>query len=313
MSDINKTFVRCVVCFLMTAGGASLAHAQEAEYNPVNPAEPAVIPMCRLAVSADPEEGAYVSGAGSYKVGSGAKYISTSARNTDDYTYTFQYWTLDGVQCSTSPGFYYTPTEGHHTLVAHYDKAAVAYDPTSPDEPIVGTPKKMLYLEANPEDACSFNTASGVKHDVGSQIYLRAYANEFFHFERWEVNGETVSSNIGFYYTMPSEATTVTAVFSEVPYDPDSPGEPAGSDSYPGDVNGDGSINVTDVGMVIDHILEHTPNGFIAEAADINGDGDINVTDVGLVIDIILSDNAAREVLMTENVKKSLEEIHEPQ
>ena len=85
------------------------------------------------------------------------------------------------------------------------------------------------------------------------------------------------------------------------------------SDVAPGDVNGDGSINVTDVGMVIDHILEHTPAGFIAEAADINGDGDINVTDVGLIIDIILSDNSAREVLMTENVKKSVEEIHEPQ
>ena len=85
------------------------------------------------------------------------------------------------------------------------------------------------------------------------------------------------------------------------------------SDVAPGDVNGDGSINVTDVGMVIDHILEHTPAGFIAEAADINGDGDINVTDVGLIIDIILSDNSAREVLMKENVKKSVEEIHEPQ
>ena len=313
MCNINKTFVRCVMCFLLTAGGASLAHAQAEEYDPVNPEEPAVIPMCRLTVSADPEEGAYVSGGGSYKVGSGAKYISTSARNTEDYTYKFLYWTLDGVQCSTSPGFYYTPTEGRHTLVAHYDKEAVIFDPGNPGEPVVGVQKKMLYLESNPVDACSFNTASGVKREVGAQIYLRAYPNEFFHFERWEVNGETVSSNISFYYTMPSEATTVTAVFSEVPYDPDNPGEPAGSDSYPGDVNGDGKINVTDVGMVIDHILEHTPSGFIAEAADVNGDSKINVTDVGLIIDIILSDNSAREVLMTENVKKSVEEIHEPQ
>jgi len=85
------------------------------------------------------------------------------------------------------------------------------------------------------------------------------------------------------------------------------------SDVAPGDVNGDGTVNVTDVGMVIDHILEHTPAGFIAEAADVNADGIINVTDVGLIIDIILSDTNAREVLMTENVKKSVEEIHEPQ
>ena len=94
------------------------------------------------------------------------------------------------------------------------------------------------------------------------------------------------------------------------------PGEPMELrilDLLPGDVNGDGTVNVTDVGMVIDHILEHTPAGFIAEAADINGDGNINVTDVGLIIDIILSDNSAREVLMTENIKESVEEIHEPQ
>ena len=58
-----------------------------------------------------------------------------------------------------------------------------------------------------------------------------------------------------------------------------------------GDVNGDDAINVTDVGMVIDHILENTPANFVKAAADVNGDGEVNVTDVGLVIDIILSDD----------------------
>ena len=58
-----------------------------------------------------------------------------------------------------------------------------------------------------------------------------------------------------------------------------------------GDVNGDDAINVTDVGMVIDHILDNTPENFIEAAADVNGDGEVNVTDVGLVIDIILSDD----------------------
>ena len=67
-----------------------------------------------------------------------------------------------------------------------------------------------------------------------------------------------------------------------------------------GDANGDGNINVTDVGMVIDHILEHSPSRFVMEAADVNGDGDINVTDVGLIISIILSDNSAREVLIED-------------
>ena len=57
------------------------------------------------------------------------------------------------------------------------------------------------------------------------------------------------------------------------------------------DGNGDGKINVTDVGMVIDDILENTPANFVKAAADLNGDGKVNVTDVGLIIDIILSDD----------------------
>ena len=45
--------------------------------------------------------------------------------------------------------------------------------------------------------------------------------------------------------------------------------------------------------MVIDHILDNTPENFIEAAADVNGDGEVNVTDVGLIIDIILSDGAS--------------------
>jgi hypothetical protein len=64
-------------------------------------------------------------------------------------------------------------------------------------------------------------------------------------------------------------------------------------DVAPGDANGDGVINVTDVGMVIDHILENTPANFVRAAADMNNDGDVDVTDVGLIIDLILSDEGA--------------------
>jgi hypothetical protein len=67
--------------------------------------------------------------------------------------------------------------------------------------------------------------------------------------------------------------------------------EQGGFEHIIGDVNGDDAINVTDVGMVIDHILDNTPENFIEAAADVNGDGEVNVTDVGLVIDIILSDD----------------------
>ena len=56
----------------------------------------------------------------------------------------------------------------------------------------------------------------------------------------------------------------------------------------PGDVNGDGIVNIVDVTMTIDHILGKSPEGFNAEAADVNGDKTVNIVDVTSIIDIIL-------------------------
>ena len=55
-----------------------------------------------------------------------------------------------------------------------------------------------------------------------------------------------------------------------------------------GDLNGDGSVNVTDVTALINHILGKSEPTFNAAAADLTGDGVINVTDVSKLIEIIL-------------------------
>jgi len=52
----------------------------------------------------------------------------------------------------------------------------------------------------------------------------------------------------------------------------------------PGDVNGDGEVNIADVNAVIDQIL----SGGSAEGADVNGDGEVNIGDVSAVIDMML-------------------------
>ena len=58
-----------------------------------------------------------------------------------------------------------------------------------------------------------------------------------------------------------------------------------------GDVNGDGQISVTDVMMLVDHILGNDKDNFIEENADVNGDKIISVTDVMLLVKIVLQDN----------------------
>ena len=48
----------------------------------------------------------------------------------------------------------------------------------------------------------------------------------------------------------------------------------------PGDVNGDGDVDVTDVVALANHVMGDTPEGFILSNADLNGDGEVDVTDV---------------------------------
>lgn len=58
--------------------------------------------------------------------------------------------------------------------------------------------------------------------------------------------------------------------------------------SIMGDVNGDGSINITDVTMMVAHALGHYDSAFIATNADLNKDGSITITDISETVSIIL-------------------------
>ena len=55
----------------------------------------------------------------------------------------------------------------------------------------------------------------------------------------------------------------------------------------PGDVNGSGVVDITDVQLIIDHILNGTPLEY--SVADVNGSGVVDITDVQLIIDHILN------------------------
>ncbi len=57
----------------------------------------------------------------------------------------------------------------------------------------------------------------------------------------------------------------------------------------PGDVNHDNAINITDVTVLINHLLSGT--GACEICADVNGDGSINITDVTFLINKLLAHN----------------------
>lgn len=227
------------LCLLLLGAGTARGWAQTDpdDYNPTNPSEPMVEDYCKVVVEANPAEGAYVSGSGRYRMGgdNSQVYISTSARSTEDWTYTFKYWTLDNVQISTNPSFYYPLQKGELHFIAHYEKKAVIYDPTNPAEPSGQGAKRRfrLYLDPTLEGACSFNIASGEKQIEGTNLYLCVYPNAYYRFEGWRIDNEIVSTNTNFYFTMPDHDVHIEAVISVIPYDPENPAEPSGG-SLPG-------------------------------------------------------------------------------
>lgn len=63
------------------------------------------------------------------------------------------------------------------------------------------------------------------------------------------------------------------------------------SNSIPGDANGDGDIDVTDIVTIANYILGRASGTVDLASADVNGDGDIDVTDIVAVANIILHSN----------------------
>ena len=58
-----------------------------------------------------------------------------------------------------------------------------------------------------------------------------------------------------------------------------------------GDVNHDGSVNITDVSLTVNHILGNEPPIFFQENADFDQDGNINVADITNIVNYILKSN----------------------
>ena len=71
--------------------------------------------------------------------------------------------------------------------------------------------------------------------------------------------------------------------------------------SVMGDVDGDGTVSVTDVAMIVNHILGVNDDNFIIANADVNGDEEIDVNDVMGTVSIILGDDKPQAHLTCPN------------
>lgn len=224
-----RSLALAVCCLSCWGGSLSVSASNGNESNSGSP----TVKFCKISVSADPKEGANVSGGGKYTLNGNQVLISTNAQNTADYTYTFMYWTQNGIKTSYSQNFWFTPVEGTFDFVAHYEKKEVEFDPDNPQEPSSTSlfRRYFLYLTTNIAGACSFNMDSGIKVRQGTQLGISANLNSGYQFKGWRLNGKIISTSTYLSYTMPNSEMTLEAVVSEIPYNPEIPQAPTGTSS----------------------------------------------------------------------------------
>ena len=88
------------------------------------------------------------------------------------------------------------------------------------------------------------------------------------------------------------DANHIDAAYAHIDGGPSNPGYFTDKNAgLRGDVNGDGSVNISDVTALIDYLLSGNPSGVNVTAADCNQDSSVNISDVTSLIDYLLSNH----------------------
>ena len=164
-------------------------------------------------VSPNPSAGGTVTGGGSYQQGQSCTVTATA--NTG---YTFLRWTENGNQVYTNANYTFTVT-GNRTLVAQFQ--AQSY---------------TVGVSANPSSGGS--VSGGGSYNYGQSCTVHAIANTGYTFLRWTENGNQVSTNANYTFTVTGSRTLV-AQFQAQSYTITASANPSSS----GSVSGGGNYN----------------------------------------------------------------------
>ena len=166
-------------------------------------------------VSANPTDGGSVTGGGTYNQGQQCTVTATPA-----LSYTFTNWTENGVVVSTQASYTFT-VNANRTLVANFTAMPQNYN---------------ISVSANPTNG---GTVSGSgTYQEGQSCTVNATANAGYSFTNWTENGNVVSTNARYTFTVTGNRTLV-ANFTVQSYTINV----AASPNYGGTVSGGGSYN----------------------------------------------------------------------
>ncbi len=105
---------------------------------------------------------------------------------------------------------------------------------TTPGKITIGAQFRTIFnlnVGVSPSNSGSLNRSSS-EFELGSSIYMNAYANTDFQFVNWTENGRVVSTNQSFYYTMPAYDVQLIANFAFKPGNPNDPDAPEQTKTY---------------------------------------------------------------------------------
>ena len=137
-------------------------------------------------VSANPANGGTVTGGGNYQVGQSCTVTATANSG-----YTFTNWSENGTIVSTQPSYTFV-VNGNRTLVANFQALPQNY---------------TISVSANPTNGGT--VTGGGTYQQGQSCTVHATANTGYTFTNWTENGNVVSTNANYSFTVTSNRTLV--------------------------------------------------------------------------------------------------------
>ena len=169
-----------------------------------------------VAVSASPSNGGSATGGGTYNHGQSCTVIATAANG-----YTFTNWTEGGNVVSTNANYTFT-VNNNRALVANFSVQA----------------PNTYTINASPNPSAGGTVTGGGTYEQGQSCTVSATANTGYTFLRWTENGNQVSTNASYQFTVTGNRTLV-AQFQLQSYTISASVTPSNS----GTVTGAGSYN----------------------------------------------------------------------
>ncbi len=163
---------------------------------------------------------------------------------------------VNGSSVGTPSSYTFTNVQQHHTLEVFF--AIITY---------------TINVTSGPNGGIMPDGIVEVNHGSSPTFFMQPNSGYFV--GNVFVNGASMGAVSSYKFENVSSNHTLHAIFTNV--------------NTPGDVNGDGYINVLDVVLMVQQINGNSPPGFLANNADLNSDSVINIADLTLLISLVFN------------------------